>query len=157
MLRFYDVDKDYIDYLKTIDRQIPNVSYDSNNKFVCGVVFDVENIQYYAPISHMKRRQRTNLPIYNNKGRIISTIRFSFMFPAFESVLIQKDFRKIAKVNEQYANLLRTEYRFCTSHQEQIKQRAKQVYTIGCNKDHVLNYTCCDFKKLEKYYLDFNK
>ena len=156
MLGFYDVDKDYIDYLKKIDRQIPNVSYESNNKFVCGVVFNVGDIQYYAPISHMNRKQRTNLPIYS-KGKIISTIRFSFMFPAFDSVLVRKDFGEIAKSNEQYARLLRTEYRFCVSHQDQIRQRAKQVYDIGCNKDHTLNYTCCDFAKLEKYYLDFNK
>lgn len=156
MLGFYDVDKDYIDYLKKIDHQIPNVSYESNNKFVCGVVFNVNDIQYYAPISHMNRKQRTNMPIYS-KGKIISTIRFSFMFPAFDSVLVRKDFGEIAKANEQYARLLRTEYRFCVSHQDQIRQRAKQVYDIRCNKDHALNYTCCDFTKLEKYYLDFNK
>lgn len=156
MLGFYDVDKDYISYLKTLDKQIPNVSYDSNNKFVCGVVFNVGDIQYYAPISHMNQKQRTNLPIYH-KQRIISTIRFSFMFPAFDDVLIRKDFKQIAQIDERYAHLLMTEYRFCASHINQIKQKAKQVYDIGCNKDHKLNYTCCDFAKLEKYYLDFNK
>ena len=36
-----------------------------------------------------------------------------------------------------------------------ISQKANAVYKIGCNKNHKLNYTCCDFKKLEEHYLEF--
>lgn len=46
MLKFYDIDKGYIDYLKTFDRQVPNIEYSSNNKFVCGIVLEENGIKY---------------------------------------------------------------------------------------------------------------
>lgn len=154
MIKFYDVDKNYINFLKTIDSQIPNIEYEGNNKFVCGIVLTINNINYYAPISHMTNRQRTNIQITEN-GRALSTIRFSFMFPAMENVLTVKDFSVIAQNNQQYADLLSAEYRFCRTHEAEIYNKALQVYKIGCNKNHVLNYTCCDFKKLEEHYLEY--
>ena len=36
MIKFYSVDENYIDTLKTVDKQVPNIKYDSNNKFFCG-------------------------------------------------------------------------------------------------------------------------
>lgn len=154
MIAFYDVKEDYIKYLKTIDKQIPNIKYDSNNKFVCGIVLKIHGIDYYAPISHLTKPQQTNMLI-KDKNRVISTIRFSFMFPATEDVLIKKDFAEIAKTNSDYANLLRTEYQFCSSHEAQIREKAEKVYKIGCNSEHVLNYTCCNYKLLEQNYLKY--
>ena len=77
------------------------------------------------------------------------------MFPAMENVLTVKDFSVIAQNNQQYADLLSAEYRFCRTHEAEIYNKALQVYKIGCNKNHVLNYTCCDFKKLEEHYLEY--
>lgn len=130
MIKFYDVDKNYINFLKTIDSQIPNIEYEGNNKFVCGIVLTINNINYYAPISHMTNRQRTNIQITEN-GRVLSTIRFSFMFPAMENVLTVKDFSVIAQNNQQYADLLSAEYRFCRTHEAEIYNKALQVYKIG--------------------------
>lgn len=154
MLKFYDIDTDYIKFLKTIDKQVPDIEYSSNNKFVCGIVLDINSVKYYAPISHKTEKQQTNLRIYDH-GKAISTIRFSFMIPAFDEVLKFKDFKNIAKTDPNYAALLHAEYLYCNSHQEEIKNKALAVYRIGCNKGHKLNYTCCDFKKLEEHYLEY--
>lgn len=154
MLKFYDIDEKYIKFLKTIDKQVPNVKYDSNNKFVCGVVLNINGVKYYAPISHKTEKQQTSLQIFDN-GIPISTIRFSFMIPAFDEVLIQKNFKDISKINQSYASLLQAEYSYCSSHENDIKHKALSVYNIGCNKKHRLNYTCCDFKKLEEHYLEY--
>ena len=156
MIAFYDVDSEYVDFLKTIDSKVPNIKYDGNNKFVCGIVFKINNIEYYAPVSHMKIQQRTNMLIYKDEEPI-SSIRFSFMFPAFSDVLKMKDFSEIAKENPQYANLLYTEYKYCITHEREIIKNAQKVYKIGCNKNHTLNYTCCDFKKLEAEYVNYKK
>lgn len=156
MLNFYDIDKKYIQFLKTIDHQVPNIAYHTNNKFVCGVVLEISGVKYYAPISHMSHKQRTNMLIYD-KEKAISCIRFSFMIPAFDEVLMKKNFANIAKIDESYANLLATEYKYCKSHIQEIQEKAFAVYKIGCNKEHVLNYTCCDFKKLEEHYKEYQK
>ena len=150
MLKFYDIDENYIRFLKTIDRQVPDVKYDSNNKFVCGVVLNVNGIKYYAPISHKTDKQQTNMQIFDN-GVPISTIRFSFMIPAFDDVLTYKDFKEIAKTDPNYASLLHAEHSFCRNNITDIKEKALSVYKIGWNKKHRLSYTICDFKKLEKH------
>lgn len=154
MLKFYDIDEDYIKFLKTIDKQVPNVKYDSNNKFLCGVVLDINGVKYYAPISHKTDKQQTNLRIFDN-GVPISTIRFSFMIPAFDEVLTYKSFKNISKTDPAYASLLYAEYSFCKNNVTDIKAKAFSVYKIGCNKKHKLNYTCCDFKKLEDHYMEY--
>lgn len=154
MLKFYDIDENYIQFLKTIDRQVPDVKYDSNNKFLCGVVLEINGIKYYAPISHKTDKQQTNLQIFDN-GVPISTIRFSFMIPAFDEVLTYKNFKDIAKIDPAYASLLHAEHSYCSNNVADIKSKALSVYKIGCNKNHRLNYTCCDFKKLEEHYMEY--
>ncbi|MBQ9709300.1 MAG: type III toxin-antitoxin system ToxN/AbiQ family toxin [Clostridia bacterium] len=156
MLKFYDIETNYINYLKTIDCQIPDITYLTNNKFVCGVVLDINGITYYAPVSHTTKKYRTNQLIYD-KGQPISSIRFSFMFPAPQSVLTQKDFKQIRAVDPHYADIITAEYRYCAANEYSICQKAKSVYNIGCNKNHPMNYTCCDFKKLEALYLNYDK
>lgn len=155
MLKFYDIDERYINFLKTIDKQVPDIKYESNNKFVCGIVLEVNNIHYYAPISHKTEKQQTNMQIFD-KDRPISTIRFSFMFPAFNEVLTVKNFKDIAKRNQNYADLLYAEYAYCRANISKIQKKALSVYKIGCNKNHRLNYTCCDFLQLEEHYREFN-
>lgn len=154
MLYFYDINEDYINFLKTVDKQVPDINYHKNNKFVCGVVLEINGINYYAPISHMTEKQQTNLQIIDN-NKPIATIRFSFMIPAVEAALIKKDFSEIAKKDSKYADLLDAEYNFCKTHQKEIYEKALAVYKIGCNKSHRLNFTCCDFLKLESEYSKF--
>ena len=156
MIRFYDVDSDYIEYLKKFDHQIPSVKYSSNNKFVCGVVLHIEGHNYFAPISSNKQRQRTSMLIYDKRGRCLSSIRFSFMFPAKFSELQMKDFSQIRLQDANYANLLLSEYKFCREHETEILEKAKSVYRIGCNPKHKLNAMCCNFKKLEEVYTLYN-
>lgn len=155
MLRFYDIDKNYIKYLQTIDPQVPNIHYETNNKFVCGIVLKVNGISYYAPISHMTTKQQTNMQIFDG-DEPIATIRFSFMIPAYDEVLTLKKFADVAKEDPKYADLLGTEYRYCALHEKEIHDKALAVHKIGCNKNHRLNYTCCDFNKLESEYLKYD-
>lgn len=156
MLRFYDIDENYIQFLKKVDRQVPDVKYDSNNKFVCGVVFEINGIKYYAPISHKIVKQQTGILILD-KGTPISSIKLSFMIPAFDEVLKCKNFKDIARQDASYAALLEAEYSYCSAHESDIKKKAMAVYKIGCNKKHKLNYVCCNFKKLEEYYLQYKE
>lgn len=156
-IRFYNISEDYINYLKKVDRQVPNVKYDTVNKFVCGVVLKVGEFSYYAPISSKTQKQRTNILITNKAGKIISSIKFSFMIPVPIDVLTELNFDEIRKSDAKYADLLEEEYFFCKYNAHLIEQKALNVYEIGCNKDHFLNYTCCNFKKLEGAMLLYEK
>ena len=91
MLKFYDINENYVRYLQTIDDQVPNIHYSTNNKFVCGVVLNINGVDYYAPISHTTKKYQTSLLIYN-ESIPISSIRFSFMIPAYDEVLTELKF-----------------------------------------------------------------
>ena len=158
MLNFYDVDKEYIKFLKKYEPKVPNVgTYESTNeKFMCGVVLAVNGINYYAPISHMTRPQQTNL-IIRDKERAISSIRFSFMFPAIDEVLKVKSIKDERKIDSLYADLLLKEYNYCNANIERIMRKAQNVYKMGTNEEHAMYKNCCNFKLLEKIYMDFKK
>jgi len=144
-LKFYDVDSDYINYLKTFDRQIPNMNYHTFNKFVCGVVLNINGFNYFAPVSHFIEQQRTNFLILD-KGRPISSIRFCFMFPVPPENLTLKDF---SNEPQTYLDLVNAEIRYCKDNSDIIFKKAMQIYKIGINRNHPAAYLCCDFKLLE--------
>ena len=149
MLKFYDINENYVEYLQTIDRQIPNIGYSTNNKFICGIILNIDGYNYYAPVSSNTKMYRTSFSIKNKNNFIIATIRFCFMFPAPFDVLMEKNFKLVKQSNSRYADLLINEYDYCVLNEDKILKKAKSVYDIGCNKKHKFNYTCCDFKLLE--------
>ena len=148
MIAFYYVDKNYLSYLRNYETKVPLQNYNSHDKFYCGVVLSIGNVKYYAPISHDTTKQQTSFLIYN-KGKVISSIKFSFMIPVPNKCLTKIDFNTIAINDLNYANLLRAEYNYCSAHEQEINKKAMAVYKIGRNPKHVLHRFCCDFKKLE--------
>lgn len=151
-LYFYEVDKQYISYLKQFESKIPNISYDLHDKFVCGVVLKVNESNYFAPISSFNKRQRTNFIILNENNLPISSIRFSFMFPCPSFSIRQKD---ISREEYRYQRLLMAELNYCNRNIRSIFDKALSIYNIGCNKNHLLNHLCCDFKLLEEKCLTY--
>lgn len=95
---------------------------------------DINDVKFYAPISHNIQKFQTNMIIYDGV-KPISSIRFSFMLPATTDVLTVKQFKKIAQTDQHYADLLIAEYNFCSKHEDLIRKKALSVYNIGCNKN----------------------
>ena len=153
MLYFYDIDTDYINYLKKVDPKVPDITYKSKDKFLCGAVLIINGHKFYAPISSNTKVFRTSFPI-KDKEVIIATIRLSFMIPVVENVLKRKDFNLIKSHDIEYYNLLLKEWTYCNRHKDEILKKAHQVYKIGTNPNHKFHHMCCDFKKLEAAYID---
>lgn len=76
--------------------------------------------------------QIISLVIYNG-DHPISSIRFSFMIPAYDDVLSELNFAQISKTDKRYADLVRAEYDYCKRKKEDIIKKAQSVYKIGCN------------------------
>lgn len=152
-LKFYEVSSNYVDYLKLFEPKIPNVDYTANNKFVCGVVLSINDINYFAPVSSFKKPQKTNIVITNSKGFSISSIRFCFMFPIPETEIDIKDF---SKEEYKYKRLLMEELKFCNINKEEIRNKANYIYKrVNVGKDIMLVQNCCNFKLLEEKYLEY--
>ncbi len=159
-LKFYEVDGEYIKYLKeNADDKIPNIEYEKHKKFFCGIVLTINNFNYFAPVSSYNKKAHTVFLIIDkdkktNELKPISSLRFSFMFPCPIEYLNQKDF---SKEDEKYRNLLKKELDYCNSNIEKIKKLANMVYKLGLNERTREKFNICNFKKLEEKCLEYIK
>lgn len=159
-LKFYEVDGEYIKYLRENgDQKIPNIEYEKHKKFFCGIVLTINNFNYFAPVSSYNKKVHTSFLIMDKdretkKLKAISSLRFSFMFPCPIEYLSQKDF---SKEDEKYKILLRKELHYCNTNREKIKKMANEVYKLGLNEKNRQKFNICDFKKLEEKCLEYIK
>ena len=150
-LYFYEVSADYITYLFKFDSKVPRVDYSKtsqHDKFMCGIVFSVNKHNYFAPISSFAVQQRTNIVIKNEKGKPVSSIRFSFMIPIPPNAATIKNIKN--EPSPEYRRLLNLELQFCRKNEKTIRRMAKHIYTtVISGKDPIMAKNCCDFAKLE--------
>ena len=156
-LNFYDVDKEYTDYLRKFDDKIPYIEYKGRNKFLCGVVLTVNNINYYVPVSSNVHKYLSSFIIYDEKSngtkRPTSSLRFSFMFPCPIEVLTLKDIK--SEIDKKYKILSQKEYEYCNKHIDKIKKQALKIYKLAQNQMFREKYNFCDFQLLEKQYKEY--
>jgi protein AbiQ len=158
-LDFYEISADYITYLLRVDSKVPRVDYSAtskHDKFLCGIVLAVNGHDYFAPISSFTKPQRTNLIIKNEEGRVLSSIRFSFMIPVPPSVVSVKRIKD--EPSPEYRRLLDWELSFCQKNSKIIYRTAKFIYNmvIG-NKDPIMAKNCCNFLALEAACIEYVK
>ena len=151
LLDFYEISKDYLDYLRGIDGKVPESSSTKNAKFYCGVVLEINSFEYFVPVSSFTERQSTNLLIIDNEKKTLSSLRFCFMVPIppgkRDEIVQRKDFSLIT--DTAYVGLLSKEHRFCQQNEERIKNKAVTVYKMGIDPKHPRHNDCCKFEKLE--------
>ena len=155
-LFFYDVDVDYINYLKKSDLEkrgftrVPDIKYNNERKMVCGVVLEINGFKYYVPISSYKKKQNNNLLIVLNDdayNKVKGSLRFNFMFPVFDDCLSRRDF---SKEKPGRAEFLRRQWVYCNSIESDIRKMADETYNAVIEKrDKDLVHASCDFKLLE--------
>ncbi len=88
-LNFYTVDLDYVNYLKKVEQdkrgfsRVPNMEYGNlrKPKFLCGIVLQVNNIDYYVPVTSYTQQKPDNFLIKADNGQVTSSLRFNYMFP----------------------------------------------------------------------------
>lgn len=161
-LNFYTVDLEYVDLLKFEEirkrgfTRVPNMDYGKNHKpkFLCGVVLNVNNINYYVPVTSYKQQKPDNFLIYSDNGEVVSSLRFNYMFPVPKDLLTER--RIDSEPDELYRSLLAQELQYCRKNQEDILYLAERTYNrvlLGKNLGLVVN--SCDFKLLEDVYNNY--
>jgi len=157
-LKFYYVDTEYADFLrdkKFGDACVPFIDYPKRKKFFIGVIFRIDEFDYFAPISSNTEINPASFAIID-KEKVIATIRTNFMFPVFNEVCYPLEISKIK--DTRYRRLIEKEYRYVNKFREQIKGLAREIYLkrisgqIYIGKIYVMN-----FKKLEKRSKNYNK
>lgn len=158
-LNFYTVELDYVKFLKHTEEKergfsrVPNMDYGIQHKpkFLCGVVLQLKNMNYYVPVTSYKQQKPDNFLIQAANGQIVSSLRFNYMFPVPDKLISPRII--IAEPDHAYRALLSQELRYCIRHQETIQYLAERTYKrvlIGRNPGLVHN--SCDFRLLEQAY-----
>ena len=152
-LSFYEVDNIYVKYLREHgDEKVPRIDYETHQKFFCGVIFSINNFNYFAPVSSYNKKRRTAFLIYDNdkftkEQKPISSLRLSFMFPCPSECL---NIKKFEYEDIKYQILLRKELKYCNVHREKIEKLANEVYMLGKNENTRKRFNICNFEVLEK-------
>lgn len=156
-LNFYTVDLEYVDYLKKSEEEhrgfsrIPNMDYGKQRKpkFLCGIVLQINEQDYYVPVSSYKEKKPDNFLVEAANGQVVSSLRFNYMFPVPKDLISE---RKIATEPDQaYRALLSQELQYCIKNQDEIRRLAERTYKrvlLGKNPGLVAN--SCDFLLLEE-------
>ena len=156
-LNFYTVSLDYVSYLKKEEEsrrgfsRVPNMDYGDKRKpkFLCGIVLQVNGMDYYVPVSSYKQKKPDNFLIEDRNGRILASLRFNYMFPIPKGLAIERIISK--EPDLVYRALLSQELRFCIKNQEQIQKLAARTYRrVILGKDPGLVKNSCDFVFLEE-------
>ena len=156
-LNFYIVDFAYVDYLKNAEEakrgfsRVSNMNYGNNRKrkFLCGIVLQVNNMNYYVPVTSYKEQKPDNFLIKADNGQIVSSLRFNYMFPIPTDAISIRSIK--GEPDRAYRSLLSQELRYCIKNQDKIQQLAERTYKrvlLGKNKGLIAN--SCDFSLLEQ-------
>lgn len=156
-LKFVYVDENYLNYLRKIDYHVPFSKNNINKidslktykfeKFYTGILLEVDNKYYVAPVTSNKKKFKYSMLIKDNK-QILGSVRCDFMIPINENLIKDlkiKDF--FDKGYTKRAALLSRELKLINSKREQLISLARKVYENQLRNN---NKEIIDFKKLEK-------
>lgn len=156
-LNFYTVDAEYVGFLQQTEYQqrgfsrVPNVNYglQQKPKFLCGIVLQVDAIDYYVPVSSYKQQKPDNFLIKASNGEIVGSLRFNYMFPVPRGLVAERSIK--TEPDQAYRTLLSQELRYCIDNQDTICRLAARTYKRVClGKDKGLVANSCDFRFLEQ-------
>ena len=148
-LKLYRIDDDYLDYLSKKETRIPQRKKTGNTRPFVGVVYTINNLEYFAPLSSQLHNKQSDFKvIIANEHK--ATVRFAYMFPIAKDCIIEIDFTEEYKKDRKYTALLMNEARYIDQHKEDIYKIASRTYKFNVTKRYGYDKFCCDFLLLEE-------
>ena len=155
MISFYEIDDNYIDYLRQFDSKILSTK-DGDRKYLrkyIGIMMHNRDCKYFIPLSSYKPKTYDNMYESKSLKKIgnMAVLRINNMIPVIDEVIHKMDFNSITDQNYKY--LLQSEYRIIKSREKEIRTDSRIIYYYRLNeknKDKGLYNICCDYKLLEE-------
>ena len=173
-MKIVEINDKYINYLKMY---FSNYLLDNkedkryhNRKYI-GVVFKIDNLNYFAPLSSPKKSdfnsdgtiKKSTLAlirisyIYNNKLELLGKIKLNCMIPVPDNAIIDYDLNN--ELNKKYKDLIINEFLWLQRNETLVINSAEKLYKIKCNEDKYINdknhkfyKSIIPFKAVEKLY-----
>lgn len=159
-IKLYEVDSKYVDYFVPFASHLfhnKKAGQHNERKYI-GVVLNVNNMKYFAPLSSYKSKHNNmkNSLDFIKIGNY-AVVNINNMFPVPEGKYTYVDIGKVK--NEQYKKLLMSEYRIIKKLQDKIKKNALELYKHKLEKgvSTSLSKRCNEFLLLEEKCKQYNK
>ena len=157
-IQIVKIDSNYCDYLRQYDNRVPyNAGIKELRPFI-GILFKVENCEYFAPLSSPKPKHSkllNTLDVIKIADGKLGIINFNNMIPVSNDVIQKLDIRPSSSdtpKEREYKELLNNQLDWCNDNIDNIIKKANKLYrliTQSPEKSINLTRRCCDFKKLE--------
>lgn len=162
---FYTVDTAYCDFLRKSDPCVPYTMDKKSIRPFVGIVFSVNEFQYYAPLTSPKPKHlymKNQMDFLKIKDGEWGAINFNNMIPVLPECLAKVEIRSLEtdeKPDIDYKNLLSNQLSWCNSHKDTILRQAEKLYhTITHGKPWGnLAERCCNFTLDEQKCLLYGK
>lgn len=159
MISIYEVDDEYIEYLRKFDKKVMSskIGDRKQTRKYLGLLHHNKEHKYFIPLSSYKPEVYDDMheSISLKKIKRMAVLRINNMIPVIDEVIHKVDFDS---VDENYKCLLRSEYRVLKTREREIRTDARIVYFYRLNhknKEKKLYNICCDFKALEEKSLEY--
>lgn len=172
-LGLYNVDTDYLRYLKSIDSEVQySEDKDYTQKPFLGIVVMIDSYSYFIPLTsgkprhakwknvgpahyliyeQVKKNELRKKDVYKSISetdalKIYAALEIKKMIPVKDGLFHGIVFSALG--DQKYADLLEKEYRFCQKIQDGILSKVRQIYCEQKETGKVYPMYC-DFNKLE--------
>ncbi len=162
-LKLVKIDYKYCNYLRQFDNKVPlNYGKKETRPFV-GVLFIVNNFEYFAPLSSPKPKHlkmESKLDFFKIDNGKLGAINFNNMIPVTDRNIINLDLDKVYEDNDsnRYQKLLKSQLFWLNRHRKSLYYRANTLYNnyISNKLPKNIKKRCIDFKLLEEKCLEYN-
>lgn len=170
-LKWYIVDKDYVNYLKRFDDKVENIEYALKLKPYIGILININDFNYYVPISspkakHYKIKEGMDFVKIMKNDKIIGVLNLNNMIPILDENIKMLKYKEIDgyrkfsndKDKKLYISFLSLELGLINKKLEKIKKNAIKLYNEKCeNPESKISKRCCNFKLLEIKCKNYNE
>ena len=130
-MELYTVDTGYIGYLKKFQIHIWNNDDGDRLRPYVGVVMEINNCKYYAPLSspkpkHQSMSDRLDFVRLEHRGQLKGVINLNNMIPVSDSLITKIDIHNIT--DQKYKSLLNVEMIDIRRKKSTILKNAKSIY-----------------------------
>jgi len=170
-MKWYIIDKNYVEYLRIHDNNVQNIVYEDKVKPYIGIILNINDFNYYVPVSSVKPRHqnmKNSIDFFKieDEKRLFGVLNINNMIPVYEEYITNLNYREIDKYRSfqsetektNYISLLTKELSIINMNEDLILKSASRLYEIkNDHPDSKLSMRCCNFKLLEEKAKEYKK
>lgn len=156
VLRVVKVDLDYCNYLRKFDNKVPYNYGNKDSRPFIGVLFEVNNLKYFAPLSSPKPKHlkiKGKIDLLKIDGGLLGVINFNNMIPVTDNNIDLIDLNKKTsdRVEKRYLILLKKQLYWLNRNIDILYNRSQKLYYnyINDKLPDSIYERCCNFSLLE--------